>query len=118
MAQGAGELLCAHYGKLRRSDADRKAGRRRDLVSAADHEAERYLFERIPETDDVLAEEGSDRDNGRSRRWVVDPLDGTVNYLHGIPFWCVSIAVIDDEQLSAAVVHAPVLQQISRAGFV
>jgi len=111
LAQGAGEILSPHYGRLRRGDADRKAGRRRDLVSAADHEAESYLFERIPEADDVLAEEGSNRDAGSSRQWVVDPLDGTVNFLHGIPFWCVSIAVIDGGELSAAVVHAPALGQ-------
>jgi myo-inositol-1(or 4)-monophosphatase len=111
LAQGAGELLSSHYGTLRRADADRKDGRRRDLVSVADREAERYLFERIPATDDVLAEEGSDRTSGGRRRWVVDPLDGTVNYLHGIPFWCVSIAIIEDNELSVAVVHAPVLAQ-------
>ncbi len=110
-AQGAGEILSSHYGCLKRGDADRKAGRRRDLVSIADHEAERYIFELIPESDDVLAEEGSERKTGSRRYWVVDPLDGTVNFLHGIPFWCVSIAVIDDGELCAAVVHAPALGQ-------
>ncbi len=111
LAQGAGEILSSHYGRLRRGDADRKAGRRRDLVSTADHEAESYLFKLIPGSDDVLAEEGSNRDTGSRRKWVVDPLDGTVNFLHGIPFWCVSIAVIDDGELRAAVVHAPALGQ-------
>jgi myo-inositol-1(or 4)-monophosphatase len=111
MARGAGELLSTYYGRLRRGDAERKGGRRRDLVSVADHEAERYLIDRIPATDDVLAEEGSERNEGGQRRWVVDPLDGTVNFLHGIPFWCISIAVVDDHELSAAVVHAPVLAQ-------
>ena len=109
LARGAGDLLSAYYGRLRRRHADRKGGRRRDLVSRADHEAERFLVERIPETDDVLAEEGSVRSAGAARRWVVDPLDGTVNFLHGIPFWCVSIAVLEDEQLRVGVVHAPAL---------
>lgn len=111
LSQGAGEILSSHYGRLRRGDADRKSGRRRDLVSTADHEAESYLFKLIPESDDVLAEEGNNRDIGSRRSWVVDPLDGTVNFLHGIPFWCVSIAVIDDGEISAAVVHAPALGQ-------
>ena len=70
LAQGAGEILSSHYGHLRRGDADRKSGRRRDLVSIADREAERYLFELIPESDDVLAEEGSERNEGNRRNWV------------------------------------------------
>ncbi len=111
LAQGAGEVLSSHYGHLRRGDADRKAGRRRDLVSIADREAERFLVDQIPEDDDVLAEEGSERKTGGRRRWVIDPLDGTVNFLHGIPFWCVSIAVVDDGELCAAIVHAPALGQ-------
>ena len=110
-AQAAGELLSSYYGKLRRQDADRKGGRHRDLVSQADREAERLLFERIPSSDDVLGEEGSLRSTGAERLWVVDPLDGTVNYLHGIPFWAVSIAVIEGAEVVAGVVHAPELCQ-------
>lgn len=111
LAEQAGELLESYYGKLRRADAARKQGRRRDLVSQADHEAESLVFAQIPESDDVLAEEGSVRSNGAVRCWIVDPLDGTVNYLHGIPFWAVSIGVVDEGSLVAAVVHAPVLGQ-------
>jgi myo-inositol-1(or 4)-monophosphatase len=108
LARGAGQLLLGHFGKLSRADADRKSTHR-DLVSRADVEAERYLIERIPESDDILAEEGSDRDTGARRKWVIDPLDGTVNFLHGIPVWCVSIGVLDGDELVAGVVHAPAL---------
>jgi myo-inositol-1(or 4)-monophosphatase len=108
LARGAGEILASHFGTLRRADADRKTTRR-DLVSKADLEAERYLIERIPEADDILAEEGTDRDRGAARKWVIDPLDGTVNFLHALPVWCVSIAVIEDGELAAGVVHAPAL---------
>lgn len=111
LARGAGEILSSHYGRLRRENAARKGGRRRDLVSQADHEAESFLFAGIPSGDDVLAEEGNSRDAGGGRCWIVDPLDGTVNFLHGIPFWCVSIAVMQDGEPCAAVVHAPALQQ-------
>jgi len=111
LAEQAGELLRSHYGTLRRSDAARKGGRRRDLVSQADREAESLVFAQIPESDDVLAEEGNVRSNGAARCWIVDPLDGTVNFLHGIPFWAVSIGVVDEGSLVAAVVHAPVLGQ-------
>ncbi|MGD8816381.1 MAG: inositol monophosphatase family protein, partial [Acidobacteriota bacterium] len=85
VARSAGELLASYYGDLRRAHADRKGGVRRDLVSRADREAEALVFASVPATDDVLAEEGSERLTGAARCWVVDPLDGTVNYLHGIP---------------------------------
>lgn len=110
LAEGAGEILLGYYGSLRRADADRK-GTPRDLVSKADIEAERYLVDGIPAADDILGEEGTDRDTGAARKWIIDPLDGTVNFLHGLPFWCVSIGVIEDGALRAAVVHAPVLKQ-------
>ena len=110
LAEGAGEILLGHYGSLRRGDADRK-GTPRDLVSRADLDAERYLADGIPAADDILGEEGTDRDTGAARKWVIDPLDGTVNFLHGIPFWCVSIGVIEHGALAAGVVHAPALKQ-------
>jgi len=111
LARAAGDLLYSYYGSLRRGDAERKGGQPRDLVTRADREAERLVYEGIPAADDVLAEEGSARHSGARRRWIVDPLDGTVNYLHGIPFWAVSIAIVEDDRLAAAVVHAPALRQ-------
>lgn len=111
LATGAGEILTGHYGSVHRGDAGRKGGRRRDLVSRADIEAERFLIERIPVADDILGEEGGRRDSGAERRWIVDPLDGTVNFLHGIPFWGVSIAVLEAGEPLVAAVHAPALGQ-------
>lgn len=116
MAREAGELLLEQFGRLERADADRKGGRRRDLVSRADREAEAFLVGRVPADDDILAEEGEGRSRGRARRWIMDPLDGTVNYLHGLPVWAVSIAVQQGEELMGAVVHAPALGQTFTAG--
>jgi myo-inositol-1(or 4)-monophosphatase len=69
-----------------------------DLVSAADREAERAVLEvlrrRRPD-DGVLGEEGADIAGTNGLRWVVDPLDGTVNYLLGLPDWSVSVACED-----------------------
>ena len=110
-AEAAGDLLLSYYGRLRREHAERKGGRQRDLVTKADREAEKLLVDRIPGLDDVLGEEGSLRSTGADRLWVIDPLDGTVNYLHGIPFWAVSIAIIEGGELLAGIVHAPKLNQ-------
>jgi myo-inositol-1(or 4)-monophosphatase len=66
-----------------------------DVVSEADLAAERairaVLASRAPD-DAVMGEEGEDVGGTSGRRWIVDPLDGTVNYLYGLPQWCVSIA--------------------------
>jgi len=72
-----------------------------DLVSEADLASERairaLLAERRPD-DGFVGEEGGSRDGTSGLEWVVDPLDGTVNFLFGIPQWCVSVAVRDGER--------------------
>jgi len=67
-----------------------------DLVTAADRAAERLIRDRIREqwpTHDVLGEEQGLSDQGSEYRWYVDPLDGTTNFAHGYPVFCVSIAL-------------------------
>jgi myo-inositol-1(or 4)-monophosphatase len=69
-----------------------------DLVSAADLEAERAIravIDRLRPDDGILGEEGDEVHGTTGLRWVVDPLDGTVNYLFGLPQWCVSVACED-----------------------
>ena len=81
-----------------------------DLVSAADQAAEDLIRTRIAAArpdDGFLGEEGSDEPGSSGLRWVVDPLDGTTNFLFGIPQWAVSIAVEDADGALAGVVFAP-----------
>ena len=83
-----------------------------DLVSDADREAERAIRELLASErpgDGLVAEEGSRAESDSGRRWIVDPLDGTVNFLYELPAWVVSVALEDAEGLAAGVVHAPVL---------
>lgn len=81
-----------------------------DLVSDADRESERLLVDLIaslrPE-DGILSEEGSKEGSASGLTWVIDPLDGTVNYLFRIPWWAVSIAVEDASGARAGVVFDP-----------
>ena len=81
-----------------------------DLVSEADHAAEALIRERIGSArpdDGILGEEGGDVEGSSGIRWVVDPLDGTVNFLFGIPQWAVSIAAEDAEGTLVGVVYDP-----------
>ena len=81
-----------------------------DLVSAADVAAEKLIREALLSArpdDGMLGEEGSDTPGTSGLRWIVDPLDGTTNFLFGIPQWCVSIAVEDASGTLAGVVFDP-----------
>jgi myo-inositol-1(or 4)-monophosphatase len=86
-----------------------------DPVSDADlasQRAIRALLESRRPQDGLLAEEEGANEVGSSGlQWVVDPLDGTVNYLYAIPQWCVSIAVRDESGTLAGVVHNPISQE-------
>jgi myo-inositol-1(or 4)-monophosphatase len=115
VAVAAGALL-AGFADRRRDGADLGVETKTsatDPVSEADRAAERLIAERLlaarPD-DGLLGEEGQAPRTGTSGyRWVVDPLDGTVNFLYDRPSWCVSIACEDEHGSVVGVVHAPVL---------
>jgi myo-inositol-1(or 4)-monophosphatase len=81
-----------------------------DLVSEADERAEQavvaFIRDRRPH-DGLVAEEGSAWESTTGFRWLVDPLDGTINYLYGIPHWCVSVACADANGAIAGAVFDP-----------
>lgn len=93
-----------------------------DLVSDADTAAERAIVDTISRArprDGWIAEEGANAASSTGITWVVDPLDGTVNYLFRIPAWCVSIAAEDEDGPVVAVVFEPIRGEIftaTRAG--
>ena len=107
-ARAAGELLMARFGRPAEGLDSKTTAT--DLVSDADREAERAIRELLEAErpdDGLLAEEGSRSAADSGRRWVVDPLDGTVNFLFGIPHFCVSVALEDAEGAAVGVVHDP-----------
>jgi myo-inositol-1(or 4)-monophosphatase len=104
----AGDLLLERFhGPLK--DVESKSTVT-DLVSEADTASEaaiRDLLAGERPDDGLLAEEGSAHQSASGRRWVIDPLDGTVNYLYRLPAWCVSVALEGDAGSVVAVVHDP-----------
>ena len=80
-----------------------------DFVTRADREAERIIKEELrdarPNYGWVGEETGSDAGEDPTRRWIVDPLDGTTNFLHGLPHWAISIALEHKGEIVAAVVY-------------
>lgn len=89
-----------------------------DLVSAADERAERGIVRAIRKSrpdDALVAEEGSSAHGSSGVSWYVDPLDGTINYLYGIPHWSVSICCADAQGALAGVVFDPVRDELFSA---
>ena len=113
-ARHAGALLLRHRGRLQ---AVTHKGRV-DLVSEADRASEELLagllLGAFPR-DAWLGEEGGSRGGPGPFRWIVDPLDGTTNYVHGLPIFAVSIALQHEGHTVAGVVHTPVLGETFHA---
>jgi myo-inositol-1(or 4)-monophosphatase len=113
VARRAGALLTESYERLERIDYKSK----RDLVTNADYASERLVIDAIKSRfpgDAILAEESGQhagvlRDDGshNGRTWVIDPLDGTVNYANGIPFYCVSVGLVVDDRPTVGVILDP-----------
>lgn len=89
-----------------------------DLVTQADRRSEQVIVERLSKYfpgHAIAAEEGSGREGDSNFRWHVDPLDGTTNFAHGYPCFCVSIALAERETLLAGVVFNPYYQELFAA---
>ena len=116
-ARLAGAELVARFGRARTVEYKQAI----DLVTDADRAAEEHLLaflERRFPGHEVLAEERGGR-HGPPRsgpRWIVDPLDGTTNYAHGVPHFSVSVAVEDEAGLVAGAVYDPLRDELFEAG--
>lgn len=116
-ARAAGEILLERFERIARRDVRSKSSAR-DLVTAADVAAERVIVEHLRAAfpDHAIEAEEEVRDAPDDRpRWFVDPLDGTVNFVHGLPVFAVSIALLSGREPLVAVVHAPKLGETFRA---
>ena len=107
-ATAAGELLLAGVDDVRTTVETKSSGT--DMVTEMDRASERLIVERLRAArpdDGFLGEEGTSDAGTSGVRWVVDPLDGTTNYLYGFPSWCVSIAAEIDGRPGIGVVFDP-----------
>lgn len=85
-----------------------------DVVSAADHAAEQLVTERLAESrpdDGLVGEEGA-RKAGDGRTWYIDPVDGTYNFLSGVPYWCSAVGLVDGDGPLLGAVYYPALDQL------
>ncbi len=110
-ASQAGDILRSGFGSTHRAES--KEGRH-NLVTEFDHRSERCIIDVLrAHTPDAgfLAEESGRHHGPGELLWVIDPLDGTVNFAHGIPIFCISIAAVLDGQILCGVIHQPLLHE-------
>jgi myo-inositol-1(or 4)-monophosphatase len=110
-ALAAGKVLRNHFGK--KISVHEKANA--SLVTNADIEAEevslKILLKKFPDFG-VIAEESDPRPGTGLGRWIIDPLDGTTNFVHRFPMFCVSIAAEWDGQIAVGVIYHPILRDL------
>jgi myo-inositol-1(or 4)-monophosphatase len=110
VARGAGEILRQNYGKRQSIHYKGEI----NLVTDVDRQSEAYIMERIrsayPEHG-ILSEESSEQISSSPYRWIIDPLDGTTNYAHNYPCFCVSVALERNGELLAGAVFDPLLSE-------
>ena len=106
IAREAGELLMGYFARHVKVEYKGDV----DVVTEADRASEALIMDRLQgrfPRHDVVAEEGARRETGSDYRWYVDPLDGTTNFAHGFPVFCVSMGLEHKGQLIAGVVYDP-----------
>ncbi len=112
-AEKAGRALRRDFGEVEQLQVSMKGPA--DFVSQADRKSEKLLHEELSRARPgygFVGEEGTDEKGDGEHRWIVDPLDGTTNFLHGIPHWAVSIALQKGGEIVAGVVYDPVKDEM------
>ena len=110
----AGRGLARDFGEVENLQVSLKGPG--DFVSAADRRADKVLIEELrkarPSYGFLTEESGTIEGSDDSHRWIIDPLDGTTNFLHGIPIFAVSLALERDGEVVAGVVYNPILNEL------
>ena len=113
-AQESGEILLAHFGSVKQ--VKRKS--QGNLVTDVDILSEQLLISLLKKEYPrfgILSEESNPSTPIKGYTWVIDPLDGTNNYTYGIPFFCVNVALVRDEDILLGVTYDPVRHELFQA---
>jgi len=114
LARGAGEITLKYFRKQPETTTKSDGS----YVTIADREAEAYVRRQIAERypdDSIVGEEEGESHGASGRRWIVDPIDGTFAFVHGVPFYGVLIGLEIDGEMSVGVVNIPALDEIVSA---
>ena len=114
LARGAGDITLKYFRRTPETTTKTDGS----YVTIADREAEAYIRRQIRERfpdDGILGEEEGESQGRSGRRWIIDPIDGTFSFVHGVPFYGVLIGVETDGEMSAGVINIPALGELVSA---
>ena len=114
LARQAGEITLKHFRQSPRTDTKADGS----FVTVADREAEAFLRDAISKSfpdDGILGEEEGEQRGSSGRRWIVDPIDGTFSFVHGVPLYGVLIGLEIDDRPSVGVISIPALNELVSA---
>jgi myo-inositol-1(or 4)-monophosphatase len=112
----AGRVAAEHFARRELLRIDRKGAQ--DLVSEADRACEDLIvagLARVFPGDGFLGEERGSRNSDAAAVWVIDPIDGTHNFLTGVPFWCVSVGLVAAGELVLGIIYHPLAAELYSA---
>ncbi len=104
----SGKFLLENVGNIK--NIERKIGQETNLVTEIDKQSEKLIIKKILQhypDHAILGEEGGAQDQKSEYRWIIDPLDGTTNYTHGLPIFCVTIGIEHKNEIVAGVIYDP-----------
>jgi myo-inositol-1(or 4)-monophosphatase len=119
MAREAGRLLARrHLSRYRKKFRIETKGTEIDLVTDVDRKADKLIVSRIKRlfpTHGIVSEEGGTKTGGGDYTWIIDPIDGTTNFVHGYPFFAVSIGIEHDGEMIVGCVYDPLRDEMFSA---
>ena len=110
----ASKIIIRDFGELENLQVKKKGPR--DFVTKTDRRVEKILIEELSKSKKnysfLTEESGKIENNDKDKVWIIDPIDGTTNFLHGIPHFAISIALKIDNELKSALIHDPIKNEI------
>tara|TARA_B100000902_G_scaffold117769_1_gene118408 strand:+ start:42 stop:782 length:741 start_codon:yes stop_codon:yes gene_type:complete len=108
------KILIRDFGEIEKLQVSKKGPN--DFVTNADLKAEKIIIEELkkakPNYSIISEENGIENNKDKKNTWIIDPIDGTVNFLHGIPHFAVSIALISENEIIAGIIFDPIKNEM------
>ena len=112
-SEKASKVLIRDFGEVEKLQVSNKGPF--DFVTNADLKAEKIIIEELKKAKpnySILSEEKGWENNKDSKTWIIDPIDGTINFLHGIPHFAISIALKDNNEIIAGIIYDPIKDEM------
>ena len=109
-SEKASKILIRDFGELEKLQVSKKGPK--DFVTNADIKTEKIIIEELkkarPNYSIISEENGIEKNKDKSNTWIIDPIDGTINFLHGIPHFAISIALKSNDEIICGLIFDPI----------